>query len=610
MNWKTTWLLLVLAAALFAFIYLVERHTRPTSATAAPPPRLLSLQANAVTNISLRRTNQLILRAERAGASWNLTAPLFYPAQTFAIENLLQTLEDLTSAAYIPIEELKTRRRSIADYGLDVPLATLTLQHNGQRTEVFLGFKSPVGDHVYAQLLNGSGVHIVTADVFDRLPRGANDWRDNLLINFNGLGIDRIEVRAPTRGFALGINPTNRLFYLVKPTPARADNAKVDALLRKIAAARVTQFVSDDPRVDLDVFGLQPPETELAFGLGSNDLVSVQFGKSPTNDSSLVFARRSSQTNIVLVPRTVLESLQTSYTELRDRRLLTFAPDSVSEIAVVGAENYAVRRGTNGVWMINDSQESTADSELVKEWLDRLDRLEGTVEKDVVTDFTSYGLAPPTWQYILRSGGVNPAGPPTNQVLAQLDIGARVGEKIFTRRPDENSVYAIPPVLYDGLPSAAWQLRDRHVWSFSTNQVTRISIRHRGYTRQMVRSADGEALKLAPGSEGVINYWAVEDTLYKLGDLRAAVWVARGDQDRGRYGFNDDGHKITIELKNGDKPRVLTLEFGAKAPSQFPYALATVDGQSWIFEFPLHLYFFVVRDLSNPPLRAAASETP
>jgi hypothetical protein len=52
---------------------------------------------------------------------------------------------------------------------------------------------------------------------------------------------------------------------------------------------------------------------------------------------------------------------------------------------------------------------------------------------------------------------------------------------------------------------------------------------------------------------------------------------------------------------------VLSLEFGGKAPSQFPYALATLDGQSWVFEFPLQLYFFVVRDLSNPPLRAAAS---
>ena len=92
MNWKTTWLLLALALALFAFIDLVERHTSPTSAAAAPPARLLSLSAGTVTNISLRRTNQLILRAERAGASWNLTAPLFYPAQTFAIENLLQTL--------------------------------------------------------------------------------------------------------------------------------------------------------------------------------------------------------------------------------------------------------------------------------------------------------------------------------------------------------------------------------------------------------------------------------------------------------------------------------------------------------------------------------------
>jgi len=100
----------------------------------------------------------------------------------------------------------------------------------------------------------------------------------------------------------------------------------------------------------------------------------------------------------------------------------------------------------------------------------------------------------------------------------------------------------------------------------------------------------------------------VEETLHQLGELRAAVWVAKGDGERARYGFGEDGHKLTIELRNGDKPRVLTLQFGGRAPSQFPYALATVDGESWIFEFPLKLSFEVARDLSNPPLRAPPAD--
>jgi hypothetical protein len=35
----------------------------------------------------------------------------------------------------------------------------------------------------------------------------------------------------------------------------------------------------------------------------------------------------------------------------------------------------------------------------------------------------------------------------------------------------------------------------------------------------------------------------------------------------------------------------------------YPYAMTAVDGQNWIFEFPLQLYLELLRDLSNPPLR-------
>src|SRR5262249_47531910 len=158
-----------------------------------------------------------------------------------------------------------------------------------------------------------------------RLPRTADDWRDPALVNLEGLAVDRIEVRSAARGFAIQFDATNNAVYLSKPTPARADRAKVEALLRKLQAGRVIEFVTDNPRADLEPYGLQAPEAEIAFGQGTNDLVVVQFGKSPTNDAAQVYARRLSQTNVVLVPKALLQALQTPHTELRDRRLLSFA---------------------------------------------------------------------------------------------------------------------------------------------------------------------------------------------------------------------------------------------------------------------------------------------
>jgi hypothetical protein len=602
-NWKTTLWLLLSAGVLFGFIVFFERHLRPATASPGAPARLISFRGSEVTNIVVRRTNQFVLRADRLNQAWNITLPSFYPAQPFAVEKLLHTLAELAPHTHLTEEDLAAQKRSRAEFGLDVPSASVILLHKGQRTELQFGSRTALGDQAYLQLANSSGIYVVPAELPAMLPRTANDWRDTALVNLTESNLDRIEIRTSTRSFAIEVDPTNKVLYLSKPTRARASVPKVEALIRKVQAAQALQFVSDDPRADLDAFGLRPPEAELVLGLGTNDLQVVQFGKSPTNDPAVVYARRMAQTNIVLVPRSVLEALQTSHADLRDRHVLAFPLAAVDSIEVGGEQSFSVRKQTNHLWFVTEPEFLPADSELVREWLNQLSFLEGPVEKDVVTDFAPYGLATPLRQYILKTTATNSAGAPTNLIVAQLDLGARRDKMIFARG-GEDTVYTLPAAAFDRLPSAAWQLRDRRVWSFSTNHISRLTIQQRGYTRQVLRSPTGE-WSLAPGSQGIINTFAIEEMMYRLGDLRAVSWVARGDENRSQYGFTDNGHKLTIELRLPGGARVLSVEFSSRPPAPYPYALAAVDGQTWIFEFPPDLYSQIASYLSNPPLTAA-----
>ena len=598
MNWKPTWILLGLAAMLFAFIVLFERHVPEAQ---PPPARLFSFRAGEVTNIQLRLTNQLILRVERAreDSPWNLTIPLFYPAQPFKIERLLQLLEHALPQTEISDHDLQASKRSVAEFGLDIPQASLSLQHDGRRTEVHFGSRTPVGDAVYARVDGQPGIYILSGEFASSLPRTYHDWRDTALFSSGaGYQFNRVEVRGGARGFAFELDATNHVFVLTKPTVARADAAKVDALLRKVLTTQVERFVSDSPRTELESYGLQPPELELGLLLGTNELFTVQFGRAPTNDSPFVYARRGMLTNanIVLVPRTTLEALQISHSELRDLHLVNWSTNLIDSIDVIGNETFSIRRQTNGTWTVGDTQGTLADTNAVVEFLDALSRVEGTVEKDVVTDFANpYGLAPPKRQYILRTTVANPSGALSNRIVAELQLGLVQDGKVFARRPDELTVYGLAQKDVLRLPYAAWQMRDRQVFRFTTNQVQRVSVRYENRTLTLQRNSSG--------AWSTANSAAVEEALYRLGNLRAVMWLANREEDKPLFGFHPDNDRIAIELKNGDKPQELILEFAGKSPSQLPFAAAIVDGRTAVFEFPPIIWFDVIRTFFSPLFR-------
>ena len=297
-----------------------------------------------------------------------------------------------------------------------------------------------------------------------------------------------------------------------------------------------------------------------------------------------------------------MQYLNTPYTTWRDRHVVSFQPSAVTEIQVQSAEPFTVRRQTNGQWLVN--QELRADPYFMEDWLEGLSQMQvSDFVKDIETDFTRFGLAPPDRRYVLLSSLTN-HGVLTNTVIAQLDFSTNRNESVYAHRADEDSVYAVPLKDYHFMPAAAWQLRDHRVWSFTTNQVIRVIIRQGGETRQLLRNSGGD-WTFAPGSQGIINSWAVEETIYRLGELTAVKWVERGEISPDKYGIAETDHALDIEIRAGDTLKMLNLQFGGTSPVKLPYAAVREDGQRWVFEFPWPLYLNVQRDLSIPRTRRA-----
>ena len=602
MNSKSTFYLIVLALSLFVYIFFFERHTLDTEQRAEQEMKLFpDFDARKVTGLEIIRSNSgSVIRVERTNEHWQLTRPI-YPAQSTAIENWLGLFHSLNRRAF-SAEELQAQG-GLAAFGLEDPQATATVYLGRKKLRLRLGAKTPVGEKLYLQQVGSDGIFVTDSALLDRLPQSDLDWRDRTFLNLAGLKFGRLSVRAGDREFVVELVASGKLWRLTAPLSARADNSLLQQVLLQLQNARVAQFVSDMPGSDLEPYGLQAPEVAVAFGQGTNNLLTVVFGKSPTNNPALVYARRSSYPMIVTVPRQLLDLLRAPYTDFLDKRLIEFAPGDVDRIRGRASEAFVLQKQANRTWRIVEPFQAPADPALVQGFLNQLNSLQivDTV-KEVVTDLDpdlpKYGLLPPTRTYILENSG---SGSATNPPVAQIDFGTtNQADRIYARRSDENSVYTTRLEESLLLPQAGFELRDRRIWTFTTNQVTGATISFNGKSYQLRRSSVGK-WGFADVSQGMVNTFALEEAIFRFGQLWSKAWIARGDVNPARYGFTDPPHKLAIEVNQADKSQTLTVEFGGRSLSGGPYAMVDLDGARTVFECPFdifNVYSEVVRSLT------------
>lgn len=593
-----------MAAALALFILLVERPAANRRATPPSTALVPGLQREQVASIEIVQTNQAPVRLRRSGSLWYLEAPLHYPAQFHAAERWLQLLERAHWVVRLPPEEVKEQGESLAAFGLAPPRMTVTLRQGEDVWEVRLGNVLALGRQIYVQVGNQPDVFVTDQQLAEALPASVTAWRDTALVPFatiavsNQLAFNRIEVRPASNGYTLQPDPASG-WRVTRPISARGDSVRITQFIQMLMGRwHVEEFVTDDPAVDLATFGLQSPEQELVIGRGTNDLLVVQFGRSPTNRPELVYARSLNHTNVVLTARTNLDWLRLPYSLWRDRLLVRIDTNHVSEI--VGGNGltngtYRIRRLTNGVWRTVSPEELPVDSELVGEFFAQLNSVEIGFEKDVVADLAAYGLTEPAreFSFLTATNGA------TNNPLPAVSFGTNATGAAFARRSDETAVYTVQRGLFDALPLAHWQWRERAIWEYQTNEVQRVRIWHNDKTREIVRGPDGK-WQLAPGSSGALTLdLSFDETIFQLGSLKADRWVGTGRADLGPefFGFRSNQvHRVSIETSRQGVLRTNTVEFGGVNAEGRPYALVRLDGdQPWFFEFPMPLYYQLVR---------------
>lgn len=583
MNSKTTWRLLGLAVALYLFIYFYEgRRAVSKTAVAASLKLLPNLNPGRAASLDLSWSNQ-VLRAQKSDEGWSLVSPA-YPAQVTAIENFVLTLKDLPRHSTLSAGDVASGG-GLKEFGLEPPFATLTLRQESNRFQLNLGSRTPLANQIYVQTPGSAEIHVTDASLLAQFPRSPNDWRSPMLMDLSGIAYDRVQIRAGPRVFELEQDRTNKIWRIAKPIPARANPNRIDQLLHLLREARVSQFVTDQPNPDLDKYGLQAPDAAISFGLDTNTLLSVEFGTPSTNAPNEIYAFRSRNTNIVAVPKELVDFLKLPYKQYHDPRLVSFSPATVDKITVKGGDGFTLQRLTNRLYQITEPAPLPTDPELVAQFFTNFFALEIVdFAKEVPTepDLKQYRLAPPLSSFSLFSSATNSVGVATNTLLAEVGFGAALLDTVFARRSDETPIYLTRLGDYQTLPLFSWQLRDRRIWNFAGTNVSALVVSNKGRTVRIPRNP-------ATGwTSDPIQNAVIDETLHQIGQSKALAWVGKGGKRLKELGLAEEAFGLDIEFSRSGAPEKVSLSFGKGTIRGNVYAAVFLDGETekTIFEFP------------------------
>ncbi|HEY3864252.1 MAG TPA: DUF4340 domain-containing protein [Verrucomicrobiae bacterium] len=605
MNWKPTWVLLAAAAAMLAFIAVVERPLRKQRELQASHLILPGLDPALVTNIEIHPWGHAIIQAARAGGAnspWKLVKPISYPAQNEVVTALLTNLAGLEWADRLDAKDLNDRPTAQEDFGFTKPHFTILLQGSGLERRLEIGDLTVFRDQVHVQVVGNNAIYVIPTKLVFWLPVDKDQWRDRALLDPARLAFQTLRVRAGGNEFDLERDSTNHLWFMRKLSlVARADTPKIDELLDQLQTLSVSNFVTDDPHADLGDYGLQASDTNPALSLTfldhTNVVAELQAGRGPSNAPALVFARLKDPNSVVAIAREPLLPWLAPYTNFLDQHFLSLSPSLVESIAVQGDDNFTVEKQTNGQWLVKAGGEQfPADAGLMEYWLAGLTNVPTEIVKNVVTEYSEYGLTNPALRYAVRFSPK--AGERTE---ARIEFGTNQAGKVFEHRLGEDGVNTIAEEDYSRLPRISWQLRDRQVWNFASSNVVSVTAHQGGGTLKLLRDPEG-GWTFAPGfaSQMGINSLATEECVKRIGRLRAVYWDGMGGQNLERFGLSSTNLQLEFEVKHSPTNEIFRLQFGARSPFFHPYAAVTRNGRLLIFEFPADDYENLVKPNLTP----------
>ena len=577
MKSKTTLILLVITAAVFAYMFFYERK--------APTTEEAKRQAQNVVNFSREKIDGIVIQngddkidLRRRDKKWRLETPIKEQADSSLIENLLLDLESWQKDATIPAKELETDKSKLNEYGLSKPKLRLKLRGEDAPREILFGKDAALEGKMYVRLENSKETFLAAQSIKKEIEKKATEFRDRKLTDLITAQVSRVVLKTVTGEMELQKKGDH--WEIVKPLRARGDDQKIADLIAQMTTARIQQFVADD-RGDLHPYGLAEPRGSITL-FAQNDKSAgrtdssrgeqgqvLQIGGAAEKETDQVYVRFSARAFVYTLPKKIEGILNTKPNDVRDRHLVRIDTNILDRITIDApgkGKTVLARKEEN--WTIASRKNARANSSEVRRLIDTLQNEQVTkFAEEVASDLPKYGLDKPQLQLTFSSfASENTAETKAGErPFATIAFGKVDGDNVYARLGDEPFIVAVRRGLLEQIFTDSLQWQELSIFKFKPEQIHRFSV-VTDKELTLVRDANNQWSWLK--GTGAIDQVNVQSLLNTLSMLHAVRWVG---STAPQHGFEKPQLVITFTTSPDDKASH-KLTIGGVAPDGMWFA--------------------------------------
>ena len=573
MNTKTTVILALVCAAVFAYLVLVEKPWQVETAIDEPAvaERGVPLfeprpEPASVDRVEIREDDGrefVFVRDEQR--DWNLTAPLEARASKFEVDAFVNAICDIRQ---VQVYEPRDRGRpSAATTGLDAPMASVRLLAGDEAVvDLSVGARVPTGSGNYLSLADDERIFVSRDTLNNHFRKRLSDYRDKRVLDFQLANATRVTVEG-VRHFEF-VRQDAESWMIEAPFRGPADKSKVESVVRPLTYLRADTFIDEEP-LSPRLYGLdspqlkvtvetertitpravpddpdaEPAETEPQVEKKSYVLM---IGSAADVRGERYFARLDGQASIFTVRQDTFNSLTPQVTDLFAHYLVTVEPANVRKIEVTNENGeMTLVKDDQGVWRF-DEDATPADDAMVANLIQAVSDLSASEYIDPATTFVVLDWQRPRARVSLTQEGQLGAA---TVLVGPTSAG---GQMAYVRNEAAEAVAAVRAESVTPLLDGPIAYKGRRIFSFDPRSASQIEILRTGAEPVRVRRTEQEWQMIAP-VDATADEENVRFVLQNLATLTAQRVVGTGNL--ADYGLDDPEVSVAVTTLTMPEPQ-------------------------------------------------------